>query len=123
MERSREERLMPRRSGGRRGLGRIWPNPRWAACDRRGRAVGARTPPKAGGRTPRSPRWPQAGALAQGATAYVTLEPCDHQGKTPPCTEAMIAAGVAGWWSAARIRTRGSTGAGSRGSARRASRW
>ncbi len=37
----------------------------------------------------------QAGSRARGATAYVTLEPCCHYGKTPPCTEALIAAGVA----------------------------
>jgi diaminohydroxyphosphoribosylaminopyrimidine deaminase/5-amino-6-(5-phosphoribosylamino)uracil reductase len=35
-----------------------------------------------------------AGAQARGATAYVTLEPCCHHGKTPPCTDALIAAGV-----------------------------
>ncbi len=37
----------------------------------------------------------EAGEAARGATAYVTLEPCAHQGKTPPCTDALIAAGVA----------------------------
>ena len=37
----------------------------------------------------------QAGAEAKGATAYVTLEPCAHQGKTPPCADALITAGIA----------------------------
>lgn len=37
----------------------------------------------------------QAGDLAKGATAYVTLEPCCHQGKTAPCSDALIAAGIA----------------------------
>ena len=36
----------------------------------------------------------QAGDLARGSTAYVTLEPCNHQGRTGPCTEALLAAGV-----------------------------
>ena len=35
-----------------------------------------------------------AGALAQGATLYVTLEPCNHTGRTPPCTEKILSAGI-----------------------------
>ena len=37
----------------------------------------------------------QAGAAARGATAYVTLEPCAHLGQTPPCADALVAAGIA----------------------------
>ena len=36
-----------------------------------------------------------AGERARGATIYVTLEPCNHHGKTPPCTDAIVAAGIA----------------------------
>ncbi len=80
----------------RRGLGNTWPNPAvGCVIVRDGRVVGrAATAP--GGRPHAEPQaLAMAGAAARGATAYVTLEPCCHTGRTPPCTEALIAAGVA----------------------------
>ena len=81
---------------GRRGMGRCWPNPAvGCVIVRDGRIVG-RGWTQPGGR-PHAERvaLDQAGELARGATAYVSLEPCAHYGKTPPCAEALVAAGVA----------------------------
>ena len=80
----------------RRGLGNTWPNPSVGCIIvNDGRVVGrAVTAP--GGRPHAEPTaLAMAGSTARGATAYVTLEPCCHYGRTPPCTDALIAAGVA----------------------------
>ncbi|WP_424939682.1 bifunctional diaminohydroxyphosphoribosylaminopyrimidine deaminase/5-amino-6-(5-phosphoribosylamino)uracil reductase RibD [Aliiroseovarius sp. S253] len=79
----------------RRGLGRVWPNPAvGCVIVRSGRIVG-RGWTQPGGRPHAEPvALAQAGAAAKGATAYVTLEPCAHHGQTPPCAEALIAAGI-----------------------------
>lgn len=79
-----------------RGLGRTWPNPAvGCVLVKDGRVVG-RGWTQPGGR-PHAERMAldMAGPAARGATAYVTLEPCAHHGKTPPCAEALVAAGVA----------------------------
>jgi diaminohydroxyphosphoribosylaminopyrimidine deaminase / 5-amino-6-(5-phosphoribosylamino)uracil reductase len=81
---------------GARGLGRTWPNPAvGCVIVADGRVVGRGwTAP--GGRPHAEPQaLAQAGAAARGATVYVTLEPCAHHGRTPPCTDALIAAGPA----------------------------
>jgi len=79
-----------------RGLGSVWPNPAVGCVIlREGRVVG-RGWTQPGGRPHAEARaLAQAGAAARGAIAYVTLEPCAHHGKTPPCAEALVAAGVA----------------------------
>jgi diaminohydroxyphosphoribosylaminopyrimidine deaminase/5-amino-6-(5-phosphoribosylamino)uracil reductase len=62
---------------------------------REGRIVGAGTTQPPGSNHAEIEALRAAGEAARGATVYVTLEPCCHQGRTPPCTNALIAAGVA----------------------------
>jgi diaminohydroxyphosphoribosylaminopyrimidine deaminase/5-amino-6-(5-phosphoribosylamino)uracil reductase len=80
----------------RRGLGTTWPNPSvGCVVVRDGRVVG-RGVTAPGGRPHAEPSaLAMAGPAARGATVYVTLEPCCHWGHTPPCTQALVAAGVA----------------------------
>ncbi|MDO5658098.1 MAG: bifunctional diaminohydroxyphosphoribosylaminopyrimidine deaminase/5-amino-6-(5-phosphoribosylamino)uracil reductase RibD [Paracoccus sp. (in: a-proteobacteria)] len=79
----------------RRGLGNVWPNPAVGCVLVRDGVIAGRGWTQPGGR-PHSEAMAlaQAGAAARGATAYVTLEPCAHHGRTPPCADALIAAGV-----------------------------
>lgn len=81
---------------GRRGQGRTWPNPAvGCVIVKEGRIIG-RGWTQAGGRPHAEPMaLAEAGEGARGATAYVSLEPCAHFGKTPPCAQALIDAGIA----------------------------
>ena len=80
----------------RRGLGNVAPNPAVGCLIIKGGIVVGRGWTQPGGRPhAETMALRQAGAAAKGATAYVTLEPCAHHGKTPPCAEALIAAGIA----------------------------
>ncbi len=81
---------------GRRGLGRVAPNPSvGCVLVREGRIVGRGVTAPGGRPHGEAVALAEAGGLARGATAYVTLEPCAHHGQTPPCADALIAAGVA----------------------------
>jgi diaminohydroxyphosphoribosylaminopyrimidine deaminase/5-amino-6-(5-phosphoribosylamino)uracil reductase len=80
----------------RRGLGTTWPNPAVGCVILRDGVVVGRGWTRPGGRPhAETEALAEAGAAARGATAYVTLEPCCHWGRTPPCTDALIAAGIA----------------------------
>ena len=81
---------------GRRGWGRVHPNP-LVGCvlAREGRVVGEGWHEEFGAPHAEVRALERAGEAARGATAYVSLEPCRHQGKTPPCSGALRRAGVA----------------------------
>jgi diaminohydroxyphosphoribosylaminopyrimidine deaminase/5-amino-6-(5-phosphoribosylamino)uracil reductase len=81
---------------GRSAMGSAWPNPAVGCVIVAGAQIVGRGTTAPGGRPHAEPQaLAEAGAAARGATAYVTLEPCAHHGKTPPCAEALIKAGVA----------------------------
>ena len=79
----------------RAAVGSTSPNPPvGAVVVRDGRIVGEGHTQPTGGDHAEIVALRQAGELARGSTLYVTLEPCSHQGRTPPCTDAIISAGV-----------------------------
>ncbi|WP_213772599.1 bifunctional diaminohydroxyphosphoribosylaminopyrimidine deaminase/5-amino-6-(5-phosphoribosylamino)uracil reductase RibD [Bradyrhizobium sp. dw_78] len=81
---------------GRRGQGRTWPNPAVGAVVVKDGIIVGRGWTQPGGRPHAEPEaLKRAGEAARGATLYVTLEPCSHFGKSPPCVDAIISAGIA----------------------------
>jgi diaminohydroxyphosphoribosylaminopyrimidine deaminase/5-amino-6-(5-phosphoribosylamino)uracil reductase len=85
---------------GRRGLGNTWPNPAVGAVlvrpeDGQPVIVGRGWTQPGGRPHAEIEALRRAGAAGRGATLYVTLEPCSHHGKTPPCADAIVAAGIA----------------------------
>src|SRR5262245_20009575 len=84
---------------GRRGLGRTWPNPAVGAVivrdDGAGPMIVGRGWTQPGGRPhAEAEALARAGEAARWATLYVALEPCSHHGKTPPCADAILKAGI-----------------------------
>ncbi|MDX0554563.1 bifunctional diaminohydroxyphosphoribosylaminopyrimidine deaminase/5-amino-6-(5-phosphoribosylamino)uracil reductase RibD [Sinorhizobium medicae] len=80
----------------RRNLGRTGTNPSvGCVIVNEGMIVGRAVTASGGRPHAEAQALAEAGEKARGATAYVTLEPCSHHGKTPPCTDALIASGVA----------------------------
>jgi diaminohydroxyphosphoribosylaminopyrimidine deaminase/5-amino-6-(5-phosphoribosylamino)uracil reductase len=80
---------------GRRGLGNTWPNPAVGAVVVKNGVILGRGWTQPGGRPhAETEALRQAKRAANGATLYVTLEPCSHQGKTPPCADAVIKSGI-----------------------------
>lgn len=79
-----------------RGLGRVAPNPAVGCLIvKAGRVLGRGWTQPGGRPHAETEALRQAGDDARGATAYVTLEPCSHHGRTPPCADALIEAGIA----------------------------
>ena len=79
-----------------RGLGNVWPNPAvGCVLVKDGRVVGRGWTQPGGRPHAESEAIDRAGAAARGSTAYVTLEPCAHHGRTPPCVDLMLSAGIA----------------------------
>lgn len=96
----------------RRGWGQVHPNP-MVGCVllKQGRVVGEGFHAEYGGDHAEIAALADAGERAQGATAVLNLEPCNHQGKTPPCVDALIGAGIKRVVAALRDPTEAGEGA------------
>jgi diaminohydroxyphosphoribosylaminopyrimidine deaminase / 5-amino-6-(5-phosphoribosylamino)uracil reductase len=81
----------------KRGLGQCWPNPSVGAviADASGRVIACASTSPGGRPHAEANALAEAGKAAEGATLYATLEPCAHYGKTPPCANAIVEAGIA----------------------------
>ena len=78
-----------------RGIGNTWPNPSVGCVIVKNNIIISRGWTQPGGRPHAEVEaLMRAGSASNGATAYVTLEPCDHFGETPPCSQALVKAGI-----------------------------